>query len=501
MNNTTTAAQTEALVRMAHVWSQRENLSRAAALYAEAIARDRENLQAWLGLAIVRIKEQDLAAARRLLDDWAASHPRERFLSDSLAVFEQLGTPGTAAGQLAGSLGDQIARLSGQDCDVLLYSDSAGGTSGVAQMNQALATALQTAQLQVVCAQPGDEPLAAGLPHLRLPAQNIYDPNLFPSFLNAAHEPQLILDALHPRLLVFADGSPMSNLAAKAVARARGVPYVSIIHCVNPNWALDYAAYAADIATGMREAAAVLTVSQTSLNQLEDHFGLPQGCGKVVLNGRPGCFFAPPDPQARRTWRTILDIPPDALVCLTIARLERYKGHPLIFEAMRQLRNTPAWPKLAFVWVGIGTQALAYRLHANDAGFDEHIRFAGRQEDIPGLLAAADLCIHPSHFEGMPLSVLEAMAGGLPVLATAVSGTPEALGECGVLLPDPAAPGGKQAVAASLAAGITRLAADPAARAALGSCAAQRARQYFTLERMQTEITAILLPLLEARYG
>jgi glycosyltransferase involved in cell wall biosynthesis len=103
---------------------------------------------------------------------------------------------------------------------------------------------------------------------------------------------------------------------------------------------------------------------------------------------------------------------------------------------------------------------------------------------VPALLAAADIVVLTSRFEGLPLAVLRAMAAGLPVVATAVNGTPEAVraGETGFLV----APGD----AAATAEAITRLGRDPALRRRLGRAARARSSQ-FAQARFHHEVLSL----------
>jgi tetratricopeptide (TPR) repeat protein len=104
-------------------------------------------------------------------------------------------------------------------------------------------------------------------------------------------------------------------------------------------------------------------------------------------------------------------------------------------------------------------------------------------------LDAADIYAHPSEAEGMPLAVMEAMAKGLPVIATAVGGIPEELGDTGRLLPPPTDPA---ATGQALADAITAWAADPDRRRATGAAGRQRAQALFREERMLAETLGVI---------
>jgi glycosyltransferase involved in cell wall biosynthesis len=118
---------------------------------------------------------------------------------------------------------------------------------------------------------------------------------------------------------------------------------------------------------------------------------------------------------------------------------------------------------------------------ARDGGLGERFRILGWRRDVPDLLAAADVLVLTSRFEGLPLAVLRGMAAGLPVVATAVDGTPEAVAEgvSGFLVP----PGDDRAAARA----FVRLGSDPTLRRRMGRQGRERSRR-FRLERVRYEL-------------
>ena len=146
--------------------------------------------------------------------------------------------------------------------------------------------------------------------------------------------------------------------------------------------------------------------------------------------------------------------------------------------------------------VGDGRERPALEAEAARLGVDGALEFLGERRDVPALLADADVFVLSSRSEGMPVSVLEAMAAGLPVVASAVGGVPEVVvsGETGVLVP----PGDPPALAEALA----RLAADPDLRLRFGRAGRTRAEEHFGLpafrrahlELYQRELRARGLP-------
>jgi glycosyltransferase involved in cell wall biosynthesis len=183
--------------------------------------------------------------------------------------------------------------------------------------------------------------------------------------------------------------------------------------------------------------------------------------------------------------RQQLGIPSEAVVGFTSARMDFVKGYQHQIDAMKALRGSDIWPRLYFVWAGTGGFESRIRAMALEADVDDHIKFLGERADVAELLNVADMFILPSYFEGMPLSVMEAMAKGLPVMASAVSGVPEELGVTGKLLPNPELDSDdtlKQMVAT-----IWSWTTDRQLRKEIGRQCKQRAENEFRMERMLTE--------------
>jgi glycosyltransferase involved in cell wall biosynthesis len=174
-------------------------------------------------------------------------------------------------------------------------------------------------------------------------------------------------------------------------------------------------------------------------------------------------------------------------VVLTMARLDAAKGLGHLLGAAAQV------PEALFVVAGEGPLRGVLEARARQLELDGRFRFLGQRWDVPGLLGAADLFVLPSLSEGLPLTVLEAMAAGTPVVATDVGGTSEALvhGETGLLVPP--------ADAAALAGAIRTLLADRGRAERLAAAARVRIREHFSAETMVRGITGIYEDILSAR--
>ena len=369
---------------------------------------------------------------------------------------------------------------------LMLYSDRPG-IYGAEQHNHMLSLALVSAGHRLTFVQPpADHHLIRererlGIRHRWLEPDDIYDLSRPARTLSDAEEPRSILASEAPDLVVFSDSSPFSNLKARQSAAVMGIPHLSVVHCVNPDWVHEYAPYLDELAQVYQEARTVVAVSRANLELLRRSFGLPHDLGEVIHSGRPQSFFAPRDPEARQRIGAEFEIPEEALINLTVARLEFSKGYQYLLEALVLLRRCPDWPRMQFLWVGSGTLEPRLRKMVELLGCQDRVHFLGVRQDVTDLLDAADTFVLPSQFEGMPLVILEAMAKGLPVIATDVGGTAEAMEGTGILLPDPRR---GASIRKALAEAICQLAADGERCKALGQAARLRAQAHFQAEKM-----------------
>jgi glycosyltransferase involved in cell wall biosynthesis len=168
----------------------------------------------------------------------------------------------------------------------------------------------------------------------------------------------------------------------------------------------------------------------------------------------------------------------EVLVAAVAANLEYWKGIDLLIEAAR-LVEAPVRLEI----YGVGALGEELERQAQEAGVDA--RFHGFVRDIRARLAEADVLVQPSRADTLPLAVLEAMAGGLPVVGTRVGGIPELVvdGETGFVVPpeDPRA----------LAAALDALAAGPERRRDLGRRGRARAEEVFSPERTTRRMVAL----------
>lgn len=236
--------------------------------------------------------------------------------------------------------------------------------------------------------------------------------------------------------------------------------------------------------------AMLLSVDQriaVSRSVLESH--AEQGSGRVALvqNG-----VASVPPASATSIRSEIGVGDDDKLLLTIARFTAQKGHDVLLAAAPIV--LAAHPSAKFVLVGRGPEQAQVEAQIAQAGLEPNFRVLGQRDDVAHLLASADLFVLPSRFEGLPLALLEAMSSGLPVVATAVAGTTEALGAAYPFLP-PA--GDPHALAAALVAALD----DPEAAKAAAAAAKQQYLLNFTDDTMADKTAAVYASLLSNAQG
>ncbi|HEX7370763.1 MAG TPA: glycosyltransferase [Rhodanobacteraceae bacterium] len=209
----------------------------------------------------------------------------------------------------------------------------------------------------------------------------------------------------------------------------------------------------------------ILYASHLSARQHEA-YGFCKARTAVIPNGYDTDEFAP-DPVQRARTRVALALPVDAVVVGMVARVHPTKDHANFLRAARLFLD--GHPNACFVLVGDGATESNAELSRliGAAGIGAHLRLLGRREDIPALNAAFDIATLSSRGEAFPNAIAEAMACGVPCVATNVGDVPEIVGDTGEVVPPRDAP--------ALAHGWAKLAAlDDAGRRALGL----RARQH-----------------------
>lgn len=179
--------------------------------------------------------------------------------------------------------------------------------------------------------------------------------------------------------------------------------------------------------------------------------------------------------------RAELGLATDDVVVTMLTVLREGKGHDAAIAAVRKLADR--FPTLKLVIAGEGPERPAIERLADGS---DRIVLAGHRDDVPALLDASDVLLHPSRVDALPTALIEAGRAGVPVVSTAVGGIPEIVGDgvSGVLMQGAATP---DAVAAALG----PLLQDPDARRALGRAGRIRYEREFTAERWAARLRAL----------
>jgi glycosyltransferase involved in cell wall biosynthesis len=207
----------------------------------------------------------------------------------------------------------------------------------------------------------------------------------------------------------------------------------------------------------------------------------PRGRLHLIPNGIDPDL--PAGEAARGSARQALGLPSDARAVMVVAKLTEQKGHAVLLRAMDPLLRRD--PRLHLLVVGEGLLGDALRAQAAALAGGDRVHFLGERSEARDLLAAADLFVLPSLWEGLPMALLEAMAAGLPVVATAVSGTRDVVvdGVTGILV----TPGEVEPLTAAL----HRLVTDDAAAAAMGQEGRRRVIAEFSGSRLAERHAAL----------
>lgn len=238
---------------------------------------------------------------------------------------------------------------------------------------------------------------------------------------------------------------------------------------------------------GMQRRAVVRTVgryiavSEEVAHLTRKELGAPADRVSVIHNA----VEAPGTPADGSGVRREFGLQPGQPLVLVLARLTAQKGLAHLVDAAAQV------PEAVFVVAGEGPDRAALEGQVARLGLAARVRLAGFRDDTAALLAACDLFVLPSLYEGLPLSVLEAMAAGKAVVASAIPGVAEAVvhGETGLLVP--------AADARALAGAVRSLLADPAGAGAMGAAGAERVRARFSAATMARSVETAYDELLD----
>ena len=316
--------------------------------------------------------------------------------------------------------------------------------------------------------------------------------------------PKIILDATRALKRIGPDlihcGLPNAALGARIAGRQLGVPVVeSLVNISHENvrttdnpavssWKL--AVHRTVDRFTMARVARFQALSRAVARSWVDTVGIPADRVVVIPRGvDTDQYGGSAVPEIRDALLRDLEVDLDALVLLNVGRQVAQKGQIYAVRALAKVQETH--PNTVLLSAGTtGPMSEPLREEAERLGLSGKVHWLGVRADIPALLGAADVYVYPSLFEGLGVSLLQAMAAGLPVVTTDVAPMTEVVqhGENGLLVPaqDPVA----------LAAAVVDLASNPATARRLGAAARQTIIDGFDADVVTDRVEGMYLELL-----
>ncbi len=270
-----------------------------------------------------------------------------------------------------------------------------------------------------------------------------------------------------------------ADLVGAAAGWVLGLPVVSTLHVVEDAPAGVVARYKRALGLVVRRRFAARTIAVSTF-QREWYRQLAGSDDDLVVlpNGvaDPGAT----DPAARTRLRSELGVTNGRPLIVSAALMRPEKGHHLLLDAVSLLSSGA--PVVALAGDGPLRADLEARVAA-DPVLPHRVRFLGYRDDVPALLGAADLVLHTSHADALPTTLMQALAVGVPVVATDVGGIPDIIDSAtGVLVPpEPAA----------VAAAVARLLQDGDLRRQLGTAGRSRFLEHFEANRWAVRLRAV----------
>lgn len=367
----------------------------------------------------------------------------------------------------------------------LLIAESGRALGGTERVVWELATRLPRERWQVavwLAPDPGVDELAAALAAERIPVERIAEVDSRWDWSGMLATWRRLRE-VRPRILHVHHVWPAADRYLSPLAGAAGVPGLVVTEHI-----LGHAHSAAQRVLKRAElgrADAITTVCGAVADSLVRDYGVTRGEVRVIPNGTalPDAATLAEEAREARVLRAHFGASANRPLWVCAARLEKQKGLDVLLEAAALLRGRGLGFVIALA--GDGAERAALETQAARLGLAGAVHVLGRVEEVGALYAAADAVVLPSRWEGLPLSLLEALARGRPVVATRVGGIPEVI-EDGLtgLLAAPEDP-------ASLADALATLHRRPDLAQRLGAAGAEVVAERFTWERMVADFEAV----------
>jgi glycosyltransferase involved in cell wall biosynthesis len=299
----------------------------------------------------------------------------------------------------------------------------------------------------------------AGIPVDVIAERRRFDPNV-PAQLRA------VVARRRPHIIQ--SHNSKSHLLVRMLGLRRACPWVAFHHGYTDIGFLDRA-YNRIGGWALRAAPRVVTVCNAFSLDLQRR-GVP--ARRIAVRHNMVKPFVPPPAVEVGELKAALGLPPATRIILSVGRLSREKGHAGLVRALEILRRRNPDLPLRLVLAGAGPERDVIESLASSLGIAANIVLAGHRTNLAPFYAMADVAVLPSRSEGSPNALLEAMAAGLPVVATSVGGVPEIASHRQDALLVPCGD------AEAMAGAIAELLADAALAARLGSAAQRVAARY-----------------------
>lgn len=268
-----------------------------------------------------------------------------------------------------------------------------------------------------------------------------------------------------------------SNILGTVAAHRRGIPSVATLHTLDvpKPWSRDAVRFRLMARILTTRASRVIAVSQSAADHFAGHSGAGRRLVTTLYNGIALERFTQAQPHAAGQLRASRHLASEARVITTVAVLRPAKGIEDLIAALPAVLVSV--PDAHLVLVGDGPARSTLEQAAATLGLTERVHFLGHRADVDEVLAGSDVFVLPSHTEALPTVLIEAMAAGLPVVATDVGGIPEMVerGASALLVPAHAP--------WMLAEAVTRVLTSPIQAAAMGTAGRRIVRARFDLPK------------------
>ncbi|MDD5208565.1 MAG: glycosyltransferase family 4 protein [Elusimicrobiales bacterium] len=235
----------------------------------------------------------------------------------------------------------------------------------------------------------------------------------------------------------------------------------------------------------LHKADLVISVSEHNARLLERFYRIPKARLSVLHNWVDTDFFGP-SRQRRDEGRKKLGLAPGQVCFLVTGSLWRPKGFHVAIKAFKLLAERA--PDTVLILAGSGPEEKALKALSGPGLINNgRIKFLGEiaLAELPSVYNSADIFLMPSiHPEGLAYTLIEAMACGLPAIATTLGGNIETLGDCGILI--------KPSKPEDLSSCMLDLALNPGKRSAMGTQAAERALRLFSIDMAREKVNGLL---------